>query len=90
MRPRNENTKNAERQMKYLVYHLEMASRMADEAGEASGLCLLNRLWMWLSSQPLHVGTSELWYLRNDAVPTLDPQQAEGAAIRRAPCCHHG
>ena len=48
MRPRNENTKNAERQMKYLVYHLEMASRMADEAGEASGLCPLIRLCMWL------------------------------------------
>ena len=46
MRPRCENTKNAERQMKYLVYHLEMASRMADEAGAASGLCPLIRLCM--------------------------------------------
>ena len=30
---RNENTKGAERQLKYLVYNLEAACRAADEAG---------------------------------------------------------
>lgn len=30
---RLENTKPSDRQIKYLIYHLEIASRMADESG---------------------------------------------------------
>ena len=38
--PRNENTKGAERQLKYFVYSLEAACRAADDAGQ-SCCCLL-------------------------------------------------
>lgn len=34
MRPRLQNTTEHERQIKHLIYHLEHASRMADELGE--------------------------------------------------------
>lgn len=36
---RNENTKGAERQLKYLVYNLEAACRAADEAGGTALAC---------------------------------------------------
>lgn len=36
MRPRCENTKTYDRQIKFLVYILEQASRIADQQGEAA------------------------------------------------------
>ncbi len=38
MRPRLENTKTYDRQIKFLIYLLEQASRIADERGEAADL----------------------------------------------------
>ena len=36
MRPRCENTKPSDRQLQYLIYHLERASAIADESGAAA------------------------------------------------------
>jgi CRAL/TRIO domain len=58
MRPRNENTKTNPDQMKFLVYHLELASRLADEAGKGSsgrpvftGCSMLGAASIWLHPQ---------------------------------------
>lgn len=40
--PRLENTKTSDRQIRFLIYHLEIASKMADKSGGAeAGVCFM-------------------------------------------------
>uniref|UniRef100_A0A7S3R0U0 CRAL-TRIO domain-containing protein n=1 Tax=Dunaliella tertiolecta TaxID=3047 RepID=A0A7S3R0U0_DUNTE len=52
MRPRLENSKQTERQIKFLIYHLEIASRMADRTGVGKMCWLLDFTSYSLSNAP--------------------------------------
>ncbi|KAL6760370.1 CRAL-TRIO domain-containing protein [Haematococcus lacustris] len=52
MRPRLENSKDTDRQIKFLIYHLEIASRMADKLGVGKMCWLLDFQGYTLANAP--------------------------------------
>lgn len=66
MRPRNENTKGAERQLKYLVYSLEAACRAADQAGVGKMTWLIDfEGYSYRNAPPITLALKTLNILQN-------------------------
>ncbi|DBB13651.1 hypothetical protein WJX82_000784 [Trebouxia sp. C0006] len=66
MRPRNENSKVADRQLKYLVYSLEAACRAADEAGVGKMTWLIDfEGYSYRNAPPISMAMKTLNILQN-------------------------
>lgn len=66
LRPRNENTKSAERQLKFFVYNLEAACRAADEAGVGKMTWLIDfEGYSLRNAPPISVALKTLNVLQN-------------------------
>lgn len=66
IRPRLENTKTHERQLRYIIYHLELASRRADELGVGKMTWLLDFVgYSMKNAPPISTSLKTLQILQN-------------------------